>query len=324
MKFKIITCLFIIFICLLSTACNIIPLEFVHSIYDNNSNSLHISQYKKNQANLKHDFINSPIEKELADIEFSTDLTLNLIKDTISENSFDPEDTTLNPDFDEVSSVSVDPPPIKKHGPYEDSTKEETNKAAENSELTQSPIVSNDPVQTVTPTRTTPNGDYSLGSIYGPKLNQDQLYEVADAVQTFVNSFDFSTMDEYTKILTAHNYLCDTCSYAADWSKNYANTAWGALIYHEAQCSGYARAMKALCDSINVGCYYVHADENSVSPSHQWNECCINGTWYIMDVPCNDNAGYLALFLVSDDTYAQATGMSWNRSLVPACPVNYE
>ncbi|MCC8168595.1 MAG: DUF5050 domain-containing protein, partial [Clostridiales bacterium] len=167
-----------------------------------------------------------------------------------------------------------------------------------------------------------PAGDYTVGSVYGPKLTQSQLNDVADAVQEFLNLYDTESMDDYTKILTAHDYLCETCSYAADWSVNGANTAWGALIYHEAQCSGYARAMKALCDAMGVGCYYVHASDDASNPSHQWNVCCVDGSWYIVDVQCNDSSGFKAYFLVSDATY-QTSGMRWDTSSVPECPEDY-
>lgn len=173
------------------------------------------------------------------------------------------------------------------------------------------------------PARAYPAGNYSLGSVYGPKLSQAELDEVADAVQTYMNSYDFSSMSEYDKVATAHDYLCNTCEFAPDWRYNRANTAWGALIYHEAQCSGYARAMKALCDAMGVGCYYVHADENAINPSHQWNEVCIDGNWYIIDVQGNDKSGFKAFYLLSDDTYAAISGMSWDRSSVPACPADY-
>ena len=71
-------------------------------------------------------------------------------------------------------------------------------------------------------------------------------------------------MSDYDRVLTAYNYLRSNCSYAyKGWQYNYANTAWGALVYGEAQCSGYARAMKALCDAIGVDCRYVHADSKA-------------------------------------------------------------
>ena len=53
------------------------------------------------------------------------------------------------------------------------------------------------------------------------------------------------------KAFIAFNYLNQNCKYATrGWQYNGANTAWGALVYGEAQCSGYARGMKALCDAI--------------------------------------------------------------------------
>lgn len=174
-----------------------------------------------------------------------------------------------------------------------------------------------------TPARAYPPGNYSPGSVYGPKLSQAELDQVADVVQAYMASYDFSAMSEYDKVATAHDFLCNTCQFAADWRYNQANTAWGALVYHEAQCSGYARAMKALCDAMGVGCYYVHADENASNPSHQWNEVCIDGNWYIIDVQANDKAGFRAFYLVSDDTYTALGGMSWDRSSVPACPADY-
>lgn len=173
------------------------------------------------------------------------------------------------------------------------------------------------------PARTYPAGNYSPGSVYGPKLSQAELNEVADAVQTYMNSYDFSSMSEYEKVATAHDYLCNTCEFAPDWRYNRANTAWGALIYHEAQCSGYSRAMKALCDAMGVGCYYVHADDNAINPSHQWNEVCIDGNWYIIDVQGNDKSGFRAFYLLSGDTYAAMSGMSWDRGSVPECPADY-
>ncbi|MBQ9142444.1 MAG: DUF5050 domain-containing protein [Lachnospiraceae bacterium] len=174
-----------------------------------------------------------------------------------------------------------------------------------------------------TPGRSYPPGDYGKGTVYGPKLNQTERDQVADAVQAYLNSYDFASMSEYDKVATAHDYLCNICSYAADWSKNRANTAWGALVYGEAQCSGYARAMKALCDAMGVGCYYVHADDYASNPSHQWNTVCIDGNWYIIDVQGNDSSGGKYFYLLSDDTYVYMSGMSWDRSSVPACPKDY-
>lgn len=168
-----------------------------------------------------------------------------------------------------------------------------------------------------------PAGDYNVGTVYGPKLTKKELEEVKAVVKEFLASHDFSTMDDYGKFEACYNYLYDTCEFAPDWRLNKANTAWGALVYHEAQCSGYARAFKALCDAVGLGCYYVHADQYSLNPSHQWNVVSIDGGWYIVDVEANDRNNFRVAYLSSDDTYAMLTGMSWDRSSVPACPECY-
>ena len=170
-----------------------------------------------------------------------------------------------------------------------------------------------------------PAGDYNVGTVYGPSLTRAELDQVAAAVQTFVNSYDFASMNDYQKVRTTMSYLESNCSYADDWSKNRANTAWGALVYHEAQCSGYARGLKALCDAIGIGCYYVHADNNSANPSHQWNEVCVNGQWYIADpqlgISTVEAAGIP--FLMSESTYTGIFGMTWDHTGLPSCPNDY-
>lgn len=176
-------------------------------------------------------------------------------------------------------------------------------------------------------------GEYYSGSVYGPSLSSWELDAVADAVAAFLNEYIVDGMTEQQKVRAACDYLMDTCSYAVSWAENGANTAWGALVYHEAQCSGYARAFKALCDGMGIGCYYVHADENSINPSHQWNVVSVDGNWYIIDVqgfdssnelisPEDLNFNYTVFYLVSDEKYA-SMGLSWDRSSVPACLSSY-
>lgn len=168
-----------------------------------------------------------------------------------------------------------------------------------------------------------PAGNYTPGTVYGPKLNQTELDQVAGIVSRFASSLPLSSMSDVDKVMAARDYLIQFCSYAPDWSKNRANTAWSALVYRQAQCSGYARAMKALCDSIGVECCYVHADAAASNPSHQWNTVKIDGQWYILDVQGDDSSGFEAFFLLSDNSYAASTGLSWDRSAVPACPADY-
>lgn len=156
-------------------------------------------------------------------------------------------------------------------------------------------------------------GNYNPGSVYGPSLTSSELSEVRRVVQSFKANYIKTGMTQKEKLAAAYNFLRFNCSYAwKGWQYNRANTAWGALVYGEAQCSGYARAMKALCDAIGVPCYYVHANAQSANPSHQWNEVQIGGKWYIVDA----QGGF---FMVSGKVYRNVTGMRWDSAGLPDC-----
>jgi transglutaminase/protease-like cytokinesis protein 3 len=166
-------------------------------------------------------------------------------------------------------------------------------------------------------------GNYKKGSVYGPTLSTKALKQVKKAVTNFVNMYITKDMTTVQKCMIAQMYLSSHCVYASTWSKNNANNAWGALVYknkkgmHEAQCSGYARAYKALCDGMGIGCSYVHANKASMNPSHQWNEVKTKGKWYIVDPQTNASSGFLAFFFCGKKTY-QKTGMRWSTKSYPA------
>lgn len=171
-------------------------------------------------------------------------------------------------------------------------------------------------VRKVSLKRLTVRGDYKANSVYGPSLNSSQLMQVRRVVQSFKTNYIRKGMSEYDKALAVFLYLRSNCSYARRGlqynNANNANNAWGALVYNEAQCSGFARAMKALCDGVGVKCKYVHANSKAVNPSHQWNEIRINGKWYIVDA----QSGF---FLAGSNTWKNMMGMRWNTKGPPKC-----
>ncbi|MCM1431584.1 MAG: hypothetical protein NC180_02370 [Muribaculaceae bacterium] len=167
------------------------------------------------------------------------------------------------------------------------------------------------------------SGDYKPGSVYGPSLSSKKLAEVRAAVQKFCDTYITSDMSDIEKAMIAQLYLEGKCVYAASWSDNGANTAWGALVYtnskgyHEAQCSGYARAYKALCDGMGVKCRYVHANKISYNPEHQWNMVQIDKKWYIVDTQGSWRSGELFFFLWGKNKYCETTKMNWDKSAYP-------
>lgn len=149
------------------------------------------------------------------------------------------------------------------------------------------------PVQTHKPTQAPADvkGDYSKGTIYGPSLSSRERKELKNKVGDIVSTCVTEGMTDREKIIALVNYVYDHCSYAPDWSENRANTAWGLLVYGEAQCSGYARGMVALFDAVGIESRYVHAAKGDpINPSHQWNLVKLDGMWYHLDVQMVDSS----------------------------------
>lgn len=166
-------------------------------------------------------------------------------------------------------------------------------------------------------------GSFEVGSVYGPDLNASEIQQVQTVVSSFMIQNNVASMSELDKVRTAHDYLVQTCVLAPSGNRNHADNAWGALIYHEANAKGYARAMKALCDAMGVGSYIISANNSSSLKDYMWNIVMIGGECYIVDVYCDDGTASYITYLLSDSSY-RALGMNWNTgSNIPECKKNY-
>lgn len=159
----------------------------------------------------------------------------------------------------------------------------------------------------------TPNrGSYGVGSVYGPDLDEAEIKAVQTMVSSFLIKNNVASMSDIQKVRTAHDYLVQYCIPAPRNNWPNANNAWGALIYHQADAKGYARAMKALCDGMGIGSYIISANGSSSVKDYMWNVVMINGEWYIVDVYCDDSTSSYATYLLSDSAY-WTLGMRWDK-----------
>lgn len=155
-------------------------------------------------------------------------------------------------------------------------------------------------------------GSYGVGSVYGPDLDEAEIQEVQTMVSSFLIKNNVASMSDIKKVRTAHDYLVQFCIPAPRNNWPNANNAWGALIYHQADAKGYARAMKALCDAMGIGCHLISANSSSAIKDYMWNVVMIDGEWYIVDVFCDDSTSSYATYLLSDSAY-WTLGMRWNK-----------
>lgn len=148
-------------------------------------------------------------------------------------------------------------------------------------------------------------GSYTAGtsSVYGSKLNQDQLNAVANVAADFATNYVNSSMDNDAKIRAGYNYIKNNVTYI-DWREStYANTAYGALVEKKAACSGMTRAFVALMDAVDVKAYWIHGSTND----HQWNMVEFNDGFYFIDIDANIASGFEAIYKSSTHPYAYDT-----------------
>lgn len=126
--------------------------------------------------------------------------------------------------------------------------------------------------------------------------------------------------DRYSKVKTVHDMICARSSYnypvAEDPSLSntmagrLAHSAYSALIggdQYEPVCDGYSKAMKLVCDQLDIPCVLV------ISDTHMWNNVKMDdGLWYNVDVTWDDGreGGSTAYFLVGSQTPYNGTAFS--------------
>ncbi len=105
---------------------------------------------------------------------------------------------------------------------------------------------------------------------------EDEINKILKNVQ------DFKT--DYEKEKYFHDYICENTVYATEGEL--LGTAYGALIGKRAQCEGYSRAFKLLCNRSDIGCDMICG--TSFGEGHMWNIVNIDGTNNYVDVTWDD------------------------------------
>lgn len=146
---------------------------------------------------------------------------------------------------------------------------------------------------------------YTAGtsSVYGAKLNQDQLNAVAQAAADFKTNYVNDSMSNDQKIRAGYDYIKNNVAYI-DWREStYANTAYGCLVEKKAACSGMTRAFVALMDAVDVKAYWIHGATND----HQWNMVEFNDGFYFIDIDANIASGGEFIYKAATHPYAYDT-----------------
>ena len=117
----------------------------------------------------------------------------------------------------------------------------------------------------------------------------DQQEKINKIVAEFKTKYIKRDMTAFEKEMMIIQYLVQNVEY--DYQNFVNNTipddsysAYGALVNRVAVCSGYARAFNVLCDACDVPSMYISSSEMN----HAWNQVCLEGKWYHVDVTWED------------------------------------
>lgn len=153
--------------------------------------------------------------------------------------------------------------------------------------------------------------------------DRKEAVKLAARCQEILDGMKVDKNSEYRKEKYFHDYLVGHTVYTTEeeekGDQDLLSSPAGPLLYGKGVCSGYARAMKLLCDLAGVKCKTIVGVGNGVD--HEWNMVKIKNHWYHVDVtwddpvPDQDHPMYAYLNL-SDEAIAK--DHIWEKEYYPS------
>ncbi len=115
----------------------------------------------------------------------------------------------------------------------------------------------------------------SINKIY----SNNEIEYIDNRINNISSQIITTNMTDRQKIKKVHDYLANNISYNRGYK---SNTAYGALFYKEAICSGYSDVLALFLTKLNIPNYKV------VTNNHVWNVLYIDNTWLHIDLTYDD------------------------------------
>lgn len=139
------------------------------------------------------------------------------------------------------------------------------------------------------------NSKSKVGKIFYNTRNADainQMQKDIDAVADKLVAEAAGKSSTFDKLKVFHDYLVLNSSFELlEDNMNYNSSIYNAFgsgnSQGNIQCSGYAKAMKYLCDKAGIKCMVI-TGENMKGRSHAWNIVDVDGKWYNLDATWDD------------------------------------
>ena len=119
-------------------------------------------------------------------------------------------------------------------------------------------------------------------------FSKDKIKEHRQAMESRVKKLarQAANLDEKEKELFIHDFIVENVKYDK-LKKAYSHEIIGALGNGVAVCEGIAKAVKILCDELNIWCIIALSEANpdkGIKYRHAWNVIRIGGQYYHLDV----------------------------------------
>lgn len=119
-------------------------------------------------------------------------------------------------------------------------------------------------------------------------FSKDKIKEHRQAMENRVRKLarNMEGMKDKEKELYIHDFLCENVKYDK-LKKEYSHEIIGALGNGVAVCEGIAKAVKVLCDAVNIPCIVALAENNpekGIKYRHAWNVIMLEQKYYHLDV----------------------------------------
>ena len=122
------------------------------------------------------------------------------------------------------------------------------------------------------------------------RFSKDEIQYLRDAVddsiEKIVEKCAGKSPIEAEKII--HDYIVEISEYK-DLEEPYSHEMPGVFLYGIGVCEGIAKAFKYLCDKLGIQSGIVIGNVKGEGTAHAWNQICIEGDWYNIDVTFNMN-----------------------------------
>lgn len=153
---------------------------------------------------------------------------------------------------------------------------------------------------------------YEISINYGLTSEElEQRMAALQAIDAFSN-VDISSLNEYQRALMACQYLIDNCSLTDNDSDN---TAYAALVNHQANSEGMAFAYVELCRQLDLDCYIVYGQ--LFWEDYCWNIVKVDGSYYHVDASECIRSGLEGSFLKNDEGFWG--NYRWDVASYPKC-----